>query len=136
MFRETVNQSKTIILKNSVAFLLLFICSFYNAQEMELCKCDLLKKSEDSISAFNTKHEFKSISKKEALKPKYDYISVQYLKKYSKSQDIVDSLELKISNEISKIVPDTAYVSYKIRDSIERLEYSEEWIHTERKPYF
>lgn len=43
MFRETVNQSKTIILKNSVAFLLLFICSFYNAQEMELCKCDLLK---------------------------------------------------------------------------------------------
>lgn len=127
MFRETVNQSKTIILKNSVAFLLLFICYFYNAQEMELCKCDLLKKSEDSISAFNTKHEFKAISKKEALKPKYDYISVQYLKKYSKSQDIVDSLELKISNQISKIVPDTDYVSYKIRDSIERLEYSKKF---------
>ncbi|WP_194294696.1 hypothetical protein [Chryseobacterium sp. HMWF035] len=94
---------------------------------MEICKCDLLKKSEDSINAFYAKHKFKTISKKEALKPKYDYISVKYLKNYSKSQDIVDSLELKISNEISKIVPDTAYVSYKIRDSIERLEYSKKF---------
>jgi hypothetical protein len=127
MFRETVKQNKTIILKNSVTFLLLFICSFYHAQEMEICKCDLLKKSEDSINAFYAKHKFKTISKKEALKPKYDYISVKYLKNYSKSQDIVDSLELKISNEISKIVPDTAYVSYKIRDSIERLEYSKKF---------
>jgi hypothetical protein len=94
---------------------------------MEICKCDLLKKSEDSINNSYSKYKFKPISKKNALKPPFDYVSIQYLEKFSKSQDIVDSVEMKINNEVSKIIPDTTYISYKIRDSIERIEYSKKY---------
>lgn len=64
MFRETVNQNKTIILKNSVTFLLLFICSFYHAQEMEICKCDLLKKSKTVLTLFTQNISLRRFPKK------------------------------------------------------------------------
>ncbi|GAA4154469.1 hypothetical protein GCM10022217_11510 [Chryseobacterium ginsenosidimutans] len=94
---------------------------------MEICKCNLLKKSEDSLNTFYSIYKFKPILKKNALKPQFDYISIKYLKKFSKSQDILDSVEIKINTEVSKIAPDTTYISYKIRDSIERIEYSKKY---------
>ncbi len=107
-------------------FILVFsVFGYSTAQRIETCKCDILKKSEDSLHISYSKNRFRSITKTKALKPPFKFISIKYLKNYAKSQDIVDSVEMKIRKEISKIAPDTILDnSYKIRDSIESTEYS------------
>lgn len=108
--------------------LILFIVVVYTncaAQENEICKCNLLKKSEDSTKKF-TNYNVNTISKKTALKPPFHFISVKYLKRYAKSEDIVDSLDLKIRSflKIKKIDNDDDYLHYKITDSIKKAEFA------------
>lgn len=116
-------------MKKNIFILILFVFSFSKAQEIHDCKCDLLRKSEDSLQVYYSKNQFKPSTKKGALKPSFNFISIKYLKKYSKSQDIIDSVQIKINNEISKIpsTADTVYTSYKISDSIQEIEYSKKY---------
>jgi hypothetical protein len=114
-------------LKKYILVVFLSAFSFSKAQEINACKCDLLKKSEDSLNTYYSNNHFKPSTKKETLKPHFNFISIKYLKKYSKSQDIIDSVQMKINNEISKIPSDTTYISYKISDSIDRIEYSKKY---------
>jgi hypothetical protein len=115
---------KTKALKKYLLLLLLSIYSFSTAQEMEICKCDLLKKTKDSINNSYSKYKFKPISKKEALNPPFKFISVKYLKKYADSKNIVDSLEIKIKNFFISQKIDDDYKQYKIEDSIKKVEFS------------
>jgi hypothetical protein len=114
-------------LKNQLIFLLIFVFIFSKAQKTEICKCDLLKKSNDSLKDSYPKYKFKPISKRAATKPPFDFISIKFLKKFSKSEDIIDSVEIKVNNILNKTVQDTLFGSYQIRDSIERIEYSKKY---------
>lgn len=112
-------------MKKFLFILILCVSGYSTAQRTEACTCDLLKKSEDSLHILYSKNKFKPITKTKALKPSFKFISIKYLKNYAKSQDIVDSVEMKIRKEVRKRISDTIYdSSYKIRDSIERIEYS------------
>jgi len=111
-------------LKKIVFLFLIVVYTISSAQESEICKCSLLTKSEDSIKKFS--NNVATISKKEALRPPFDFISVKYLKSYAKSEDVVDSVDLKIKSflNIKKIDNDDDYLHYKITDSIEKAEFS------------
>lgn len=108
-----------------ILFLLLFPVCFYSfAQKTEACKCDLLKQSQDSIQNSYSKNEFTPVSVEEALKPRFSFVSVKFLDKYAQSEDILDSLEMKVNNASKNKVPDILLGSYKIRDSIRKIEFS------------
>jgi hypothetical protein len=104
---------------------LIFFISLYAlsaAQEKKPCQCDLLKKWEDSIK--NSSYTFKPVSKKTALKPPFDFISVTYLEKYADSKNIVDSLQIKIENFFKSKKIEDDYEQYKTEDSIKKIEFS------------
>ncbi len=114
-------------MKKHLIILLVLLSAFLTAQKTEICTCNLLKKSEDSINITNSKYKFRPISKAAARKPPFSFVSITYLQKPANSQNIVDSVEMKINNIVNKTIPDTLYDAYKIRDSIERLEYSKKY---------
>lgn len=114
-------------MKKYLITLLVLLSKFLTAQKSEICTCNLLKKSEDSVNTIHSKYKFRPVSKATARKPPFSFVSITYLQKSANSQNIVDSVEMKINNIVNKTIPDTLHDTYKIRDSIERLEYSKKY---------
>jgi hypothetical protein len=104
-------------------FFLLYI--FSTAQDQEICKCEALKKAEDS-SRKTYSYDYK-ITRKQALTPPFKFISIQYLKRFSRSENIVDSLELKMTSVDSKLNSDSITHHYKIKDSIRKTEFAKQY---------
>ncbi|ALR30721.1 hypothetical protein ATE47_09355 [Chryseobacterium sp. IHB B 17019] len=110
-------------MKNQLFFLLICLFAFSKAQKTEVCKCDLLKKSNDSIKDSYSKYRFKPISKRAATKPPFDFISIKYLKKYADSKNIVDALEIKVESFFKSNKIEDDYKQYKAKDSIKKIEF-------------
>lgn len=107
----------------TVFFFLLSI--FSTAQDQEICKCEALKKIKDSLRktySYNYK-----VTRKQALTPPFKFISIQYLKKFSKSEDIIDSLETKMASAESNVTSDSLLGNYKLRDSIRKIEFAKQY---------
>ncbi|MFS4474090.1 hypothetical protein [Chryseobacterium sp. T20] len=107
----------------SVFFFLLSIFSM--AQDQEICKCEALKKAKDSLNnpySYNYK-----TTRKQALTRPFKFVSIQYLKKFSKSESLIDSLETKMASAESSATPDSLLGHYKLRDSIRNIEFAKQY---------
>ncbi|WP_307457450.1 hypothetical protein [Chryseobacterium sp. SORGH_AS_0447] len=98
-----------------------------SAQKTDVCTCQLLKRYNDSINSTYSKNEFRLLTKARARKPPFSFISISYLREPRKSDEIIDSVEVKIKNVLKNVVPDSVYGTYKIRDSITKIEYSKKY---------
>lgn len=117
-------SSKTETLKNFLILILLIFFKISFAQEGKICKCSLFTKSEDSIKKF-TNYNVTPISKKDALKTPFPFISLKYLKSYANSEEIVDSVDLKIKNHLKlKNIAHDDELNYEITDSIKKAEFA------------
>lgn len=112
-------------MKKFLIVAILFIYKISIAQEIKICKCDALTKSEDSIKKF-TNYNVTTISKKDALKPPFHFISIKYLKNYANSGGVVDSVEFKIKNflKLKNIGHDDELLHYQVTDSIKKAEFA------------
>lgn len=115
-------------MKKFLIVIILFICKIFIAQENNICKCNALTKSEDSIKRF-TNYNVTSISKKDALKQPFHFISVKYLKNYANSGQMVDSVDLKIKNflKLKNIDRYDDLLHYQITDSIKKAEFAKKF---------
>jgi len=107
----------------TIFFFLLYI--FSTAQDQNICKCEALEKVKDS-SRKTYSYNYK-ITRKQALTPPLKFISIQYLKRFSRSENIIDSLEMKMASAESKIVSDSLFGYYKVRDSIKKIEFAKQY---------
>ncbi|SEM94457.1 hypothetical protein SAMN05421856_10979 [Chryseobacterium taichungense] len=112
-------------MKKILIIIVLFIYKISIAQESNICKCNALTKSEDSIKKF-TNYNVTTISKKDALKPPFHFISVKYLKSHANSGEMVDSVDLKIKNflKLKNIDHDDDLLHYQVTDSIKKAEFA------------
>ncbi len=93
------------------------------SQQTDGCKCDAFKKAKDSVVKTYSNNNYKT-SKRKALTPPFKFISVRYLKKFARSEDITDSLKIRIAEAISK-VPDS--MKYKTENSVTKAEFAKQY---------
>lgn len=116
---------KKYILKQILTLFFSLLYIFSAAQDQEICKCEALKKARDSSRKTDSYHY--KITRKQALNPPFKFISIQYLKRFSRSENIIDSLETKIASAASKVVSDSLLGNYKVRDSIKKIEFAKQY---------
>lgn len=113
-------------------FLICFLIVFNTAQSQRssACKCNLLRKYEDSVRASYLTSEklIKNTKlKSNALNKRFSFINVETVRDPASIGGVVDSLELEYKKAILNQVPDSLFGFYKIKDSISKIAFQRKY---------